>query len=638
MCRIVGYWQTKRDSPEYNTDIVVSMRDSMIHGGPDDAGIFMDDKINLVMGHRRLSIIDLSTAGRQPFTFDFLTICYNGEVYNYSEIRQELREKGYSFVSDSDTEVILKSFHCWGKRCVEKFRGMFAFAIWNAETQELFLCRDRVGVKPLYYYWDGDLFIFASEVKAFHSHPKFVASICPYSLRSYFEFGYISSPRSIYKNLSKLIPGSWLTITANGLGEVEKYWSLDLQYNSSVNKIDKDDEQQYIDQLHNLIVESFQYRMVADVPVGVFLSGGVDSSLVAAVLQSNTSSPLKTFTIGFEDKEFDESPYAEAVASWLGTDHTTEICKNDDVERVILKLPEVYDEPFGDSSAIPTILVAEIASKHVKVSLSADGGDEQFLGYPVYHDFSLRAKKWLRYKKWFPFSILPDFLIRFLLSRFRYSEYEIEKLLLRIKAKDVQQLYLSYQYHFTPNETKKMVPTIHGMDERSEGIFSLLLRDGIEIPKLLSYLDVHSYLPDDILVKVDKATMSQSLEGREPLLDHHIMEFSASMPVAFHFSDSRAKWPLRNILYKYVPQELIDRPKKGFAIPLLKRFKPIIDKLLLEFDNPEFLSSIDVVDSDYFSNILNDYKDGKFVEETRIWYILVFFMWYRKYHFNKAQT
>ncbi|MFC1671456.1 asparagine synthase (glutamine-hydrolyzing) [Spirochaetota bacterium] len=396
MCRITGFIDPNYNGSYKIEKTAVSMRDTMIYGGPDDGGLHFDKNIGLALCHRRLSIIDLSNLGHQPMEFDNLVITFNGEVYNFKDIREDLEKEGYKFESNSDTEVVLKAFHRWGIKCVHKFRGMWAFAIWNKTEKEIILCRDRVGVKPLYWYYKDSLFMFSSELKAFHQHPKFHKEIDELSLSLFFQYGYINAPHSIFKNTYKLEPGHFL-IFKNGNIKKEKYWTLEDYFNKGADERDKwlkKGENEVADELEHILTKSFKLRMVSDVPVGVFLSGGIDSSLVTALLQKEFTTPLKTFTIGFHEKKYNEAEWAKKVSMHLGTDHTELYCTPKEAYNVIPKLPELYDEPFGDSSAIPTLLVSQLAKRDVKVSLSADGGDEQFYGYERYNEFDSLTVGW----------------------------------------------------------------------------------------------------------------------------------------------------------------------------------------------------------------------------------------------------
>ena len=355
-------------------------RDSMAYGGPDDAGHYSDDLIS--MGHRRLAVIDLSAAGHQPMVWKEYIMVFNGEVYNYQEIRKELESLGHVFTSDTDSEVILKSYVQWGKEGVHRFRGMFAFAIWNKQTQHLLLCRDRVGVKPLYWYWKDGLFMFASELKAFHEHPQFDKTINQQAVSLFLQQGYIPSPNCIFKYAHKLTPGSFLEINAKGDIQESSYWDIQEIFQNQKETIV--DENEALEQLEDLLKDSFRLRMVADVPVGIFFSGGVDSSLVTTLLQKESSRPLNTFTIGFREEANNEAVIAKEIAEYLGTNHTELYCEQEDFVKSIPQLPEWFDEPMGDTAALPTFMVSKLAREQVTVSLSADGGDELFGGYTKY--------------------------------------------------------------------------------------------------------------------------------------------------------------------------------------------------------------------------------------------------------------
>jgi len=381
MCGISGFCDFKKKSSE---NILKNMTDALIHRGPDSSGysFFEYETYQVGLGHRRLSILDLSSHGHQPMSFENLDIVFNGEIYNFKEIKKELLELGYSFYSNSDTEVILKSYYQWGIKAVDRFNGMFAITIYDKKENKLILIRDRVGVKPFYYYKKDSLILFSSELKSFHKYPNFEKIIDKNSLSLYLQFGYIPEPHSIFKNSYKLKAGHYIEIDLKSQKIEEiKYWDVVDFYNKP--KIDISQEEAIL-KTEELLKSSFEYRMVSDVPVGVFLSGGYDSSLVVSILENGRNEKLNTFTIGFKEKGFDEAPYAKEVAKYLGTNHTEYYCTQKDALEIIPKLAEMYDEPFGDSSAIPTTLVSALARKSVTVSLSADGGDEIFAGYGKY--------------------------------------------------------------------------------------------------------------------------------------------------------------------------------------------------------------------------------------------------------------
>ena len=385
MCGIAGFIDYKKET---NKDTLTLMTDVLAHRGPDDKGyeVYTCEKASVGLGHRRLSILDLSSLGHQPMEYGDWSIVFNGEIYNFGEIKIELQEKySIDFKSHADTEVIIHAFDRWGIASVDKFNGMFAFVIFNKKTNEVYCVRDRAGVKPLYYYQSGELFLFSSELKSFHQHPKFEKSINPDVLGLYFQYGYIPSPYSIFEKVKKVSPGAYLYINLNNNTlEEKKYWDIVEVYNQPKLSINIEDA---ISETENLLKSAFKYRLISDVPVGIFLSGGYDSAAVAGLLQSEHSEKLKTFTIGFEDNAYDEAPFAKKVADYLGTEHHEYYCTEKDALEIIPTLSEIYDEPFADSSAIPTILVSKIAAKDVTVVLSADGGDEAFGGYTRYTSY-----------------------------------------------------------------------------------------------------------------------------------------------------------------------------------------------------------------------------------------------------------
>ncbi|MDX9763298.1 MAG: asparagine synthase (glutamine-hydrolyzing), partial [Desulfomonilia bacterium] len=379
MCRIAGIWND--GNPEELFRRCTAMRDTLLRGGPDDAGIFVDEESGLALGHRRLSIIDLSEAGHQPMTSGHHTICYNGKTYNYLDLRSELEGLGHTFQSTSDTESVLRAFCHWGPDFVHRLNGMFAFALWDASEKSLHLFRDRIGVKPLYYYRHDGVFAFASELKALHTGLRDRLEIDQDALGEFLHYGYISAPRTIYRHVRKLEPGHWLKIFADHTLQDHCYWSIaDFTPAAEATMI----ESSSIDRLEEIMTDAFSRRLIADVPVGVFLSGGVDSSLVTAILARNTDTPVRTFTIGFAEKNYDESVWARRISEHLNTEHTEETVTPEHAKEILPLWPEIYDEPFGDISGIPTAILSRITREHVKVSLSADGGDELFCGYHRY--------------------------------------------------------------------------------------------------------------------------------------------------------------------------------------------------------------------------------------------------------------
>lgn len=616
MCGIVGIIDYTKTS---DISILENMRDSLFSRGPNDAGLeFYENSFCQVgLGHRRLSILDLSSLGHQPMSYEHLTIVFNGEVYNFQAIKQELQFLGYEFISHSDTEVILKAFYHWGIECVSKFRGMFAFSIYDKKENKVYLFRDRVGVKPLYCFYKDDIFLFASELKALYQHPSFEKIIDTKAVSLFLQFGYIQAPYSIFKNTFKLEPAHYLEYDLSYKSfKIKQYWEV-------LDSYKKEKENSYEnakDELEKLLQESFALRTVSDVPIGTFLSGGVDSSLVTAILQHNMSNKLSTFTIGFEDKSYNEAGFAKNIANYLNTNHTEYYCSNQDAMNIIPTLPTIYDEPFGDSSAIPTILVSQIAKKSVSVILSGDGGDEVFCGYSSYSLFESRFKK---------IDVLPKAMIKKILNCIPdplYALYNMnEKYYLKyLKFKntlehgDIANMYKVANSVFTKHEVESVLKNNY-----------FYIKD--DIVKDISHLermmvsDFKGYLCDDILVKVDRASMSVSLEAREPLLDHKIIEYAARLPIEY----KKDKRILKDILSNYIPRNLFERPKAGFGIPINDWLRKELKYLLDEYLNEEEIKRSNIFNEHYVQELKRLFLEGK-NNDRKIWTLLMFQMWYKE--------
>lgn len=632
MCRIAGFWDFNFKDQYNLEETAIRMRDSLSHGGPDDAGTYVDLSLGLALSHRRLSILDLSPLGHQPMEFENVVITYNGEVYNFQEIRKELEREGYSFVSNSDTEVILKAFHRWGFDAVYKFRGMFAFAIFDKANKRLILCRDRIGVKPLYYYYKDGLFMFASELKAFHFHPKFQKELELSALALFLQYGYITSPYSIFKHTYKLEPGHFLILNSKGELSLQKYWDIEEHFRKE--EFSDLSEEEITQGLEELLIESFKLRLVSDVPVGLFLSGGIDSSTVCALLQKQVSKPLKTFTIGFYEKDYNEAEYAKKIAQYLGTDHTELYCTPREAFEIIPKLPEIYDEPFGDSSAIPTYLVSQLARSQVKVSLSADGGDEQFCGYTRYWIVGERIRRLEKLPMLGVFSqvlklINPDLAVSLyklfspVLPKWTNFRDKFIKLRNVLSTKSPKEQYDIANKHFLIEDLKSL-----GLETLIESqTFRINSSTMLEPMKYMMLYDLKTYLPDDILIKVDRATMSVSLEGREPFLDHKVVEFTSKIPVSLKYRNGISKYILRKILYKYVPKELIDRPKMGFGVPIYEWFKGELKGLYLEYLSKERIKKEGIFNSEEVDKLLRGYLENKGVNHNKLWFLFIFQLW-----------
>lgn len=626
MCGIVGFIDFKKQMSE-NT--LFQMVISTSYRGPDDTGIklYETDYCTIGFGHNRLSIIDLSGAGHQPMEYSNLTIVFNGEIYNYKEVKLKLKSLGHLFISTSDTEVILHAFKEWGVKCVDLFIGMFAFVIYDKDQNKIFLFRDRAGVKPLYYYWNDNLFLFGSELKAFFESGYFKKDINFQSVSLFMDYGYIPSPFSIFNNCFKLLPGHFIIFDIVNLNyKVEKYWDVIDYY--KLPKLNISYQEAKI-KLKNLLQSAFSYRMISDVPVGVFLSGGFDSAAVAAILQKGRNEKIKTFTIGFNEGN-NEAPYAKLIADYLGTDHTEYYCTVKEAQSIIPSLPFYFDEPFADSSAIPTILVSKVAKNKVTVTLSADGGDEIFAGYIYYKSFLKTTKLLLSLPILFRKIIkYPLFLLYFILPNSTFKR----RLLKYISVLDLPKKSVAFMLH--ENYFKISTKVKLKLFENTP-ISKYLTNEIVDDPNLddtLSIalaLDYKMYMQNDILTKVDRSTMSVSLEGREPFLDHRIIEFVSQLPSKFKFGDTPKKI-LKDIVYDYLPKELMNRPKLGFEIPVLKWLKNDLSYLVDEYLSESSIAQSGVFNFQYIDEIKKDFYLNKLDDETIIWKILQFQMWYKKW-------
>ena len=564
MCGVAGFAAAPSDHLQRD---VRRMCDALVHRGPDDSGEWIDRNAGVALGFRRLAIIDLSPAGHQPMesASGRYVATLNGEIYNFEVLRRELPPIAYR--GHSDTEVMLAAFEAFGiDAAVKRFNGMFAIAVWDRTTRRLHLIRDRIGVKPLYYGFAGSAFVYASELKAIRTYPDFEPRIDRAAVRLYLRFLYVPAPHSIYEGIAKVMPGTIVTFDpATRHMETAEYWSArETATRGSASQF-QGSEEDATRELETLLRDAVRLRMVADVPLGVFLSGGIDSTLVTALMQSESSRPVRTFTIGFPDPAYDEAPFARAVARHLRTDHTELYMSDKDVMDVIPKLPAMYDEPFADSSQIPTHLVAMLARRHVTVTLSGDGGDELFGGYARY----FIGQQILRWMRWMPArpllgraaeAVSPRVWDRLLFRR-RIGE-RIHKVARVLKANDADAIYFELVSHWKNGAGGAASEPVVPVTDRAAWP---PLADPVE---RMMYFDQISYLPDDILTKVDRASMAVSLEAREPLLDYRLVEFAWRLPSPMKVRHGRGKRLLRRVLASRVPRSLIERPKMGFGIPL----------------------------------------------------------------------
>lgn len=587
MCGLTGFFQANGFDSVQARALAVRMGKRIAHRGPDDGGVWTDADIGLALAHRRLSILDLSPAGHQPMVSvsGRYVMVFNGEIYNHLELRQKLVD--FKWRGHSDTETLLAGFEVWGiEATLKKTVGMFAIALWDRADRILTLARDRMGEKPLYYGWQGDTFLFGSELKALKAHPAFRGEIYRDALTLLLRHNYIPAPYSIYKGIYKLPPGTWLQIpfgrgmNAAGDANPQAYWSLREVVSAGQAAPFAGSETEAVDTLEERLKSSIGLQMVADVPLGTFLSGGVDSSTVVALMQAQSNRPVKTFTIGFNETGYNEADHAKAVARHLGTEHTELYISPQEAMDVIPKLPALYDEPFSDSSQIPTFLVSQMARRHVTVSLSGDGGDELFSGYNRY---------FLGRELWNKIRIIP-----------RPFRGLVAKMIVSVSPQRLDRIAEAFS-SVMPSELKagragdKLHKLAEVIDKESpEALYkelvshwkspSSVVLDSHEPQTVISdraqwadlddftlrmmYLDSIIYLPDDILVKVDRAAMGVSLETRVPFLDHKVLEFAWRLPLSLKVRNGQGKWILRQVLYKYVPAELIERPKMGFGLPI----------------------------------------------------------------------
>jgi len=629
MCGIAGFCDFNSKS---NEDVLRNMTDAVAHRGPNDKGYKITEAANAVigLGHRRLSILDLSANGHQPMVYNQLMVVFNGEIYNFKSIRSELMLKGYNFESNSDTEVILKGYDCWGIEIVEKMIGMFSFAIFDRDREELVLVRDRAGVKPLYYFWKDNLFLFASELKSFHQHPLFRREIDFNSLNLFLQFSYIPAPYTIFRDTHKLRPGCYLHICLKTKKVFENsYWDINEVYNRPKIEIS---ETEAIDKTEQLMQSAYQYRMVSDVPVGVFLSGGYDSSSVAAMLQSTRTEKLKTFTIGFHENEYNEANEAKRIASFLGTDHHEWYVGANDAAQVMKLLPEIYDEPFADNSVVPTILVSILASKDVKVALSADGGDEIFGGYKKFSQslrYTTAIPSWAQGALATTMSLVNPERIPYFNKKYNFST-RYEKMKMIFSSGDPVDAMKYISQYITEREASEFLNIPVKQYSTCFEMGSKINDSNNGLNRMLA-IDYQTFLPDNNLVKVDRATMSVGLEGREPMLDHRLIEFVSSLPSTFKIKNGINKYILKEIVHKYIPRSLMDRPKRPFIAPLTVWFKAALKEQIIEYLNIGVLTKQGIFNAENVIKYRDRYLNGENVNYQKLWHILVFQIWYNRW-------
>jgi asparagine synthase (glutamine-hydrolysing) len=640
MCGIAGFWQNKKTSgpPE---DILTRMGDALKHRGPDDSGIFYEAS-GVGFVHRRLSIVDLSPAGHQPMTSASgrYTIIFNGEVYNFEEIKAELGA-GYAWRGHSDTEVMLQAIDRWGlDQALKRFVGMFAFALWDRQEQELSLVRDRLGIKPLYYGRVNGDFVFGSELKAIAAYPGFEARINRDALALYMRYSYVPAPHCIYDGLHKLQQGYILALKQ---GESEPrlrcFWSASEIAQSGVDARIAGSDAEVIQELESKLSRAIQLRMIADVPLGAFLSGGIDSSTVVALMQAQSSRPIKTFTIGFHEKDYNEAVHARRIAEHLGTEHTELYVTAQQALNVVPLLSEMYDEPFADVSQIPTYLVSQLARGSVTVSLSGDGGDELFAGYQRYFrtmaiwGWQKRVPAQLRHVISQVMQSASPETIDSAYQRFRplmprsqqFSAVgdKVHKLAPMLNSSGPESVYLKTVSHWTD-------PTDVVLGSSEPDNFGRFFKTTESLPcfeERMMLTDLVNYLPDDILTKVDRASMAVSLEARVPILDHRVVEFAWKLPMRFKIRNGSSKWILRQVLYKHVPAALVERPKMGFGVPIDHWLRGPLRSWAEDLLSEESLHRQGLFNVDAVRTKLKEHLSGSRNWQYLLWDVLIFQSW-----------
>ena len=618
--------------------VLKKMTNALFHRGPDDEGLFCDGQIGL--GHRRLSIIDLSENGHQPmWTKDLsLAIIFNGEVYNYREIRPELEAHGYSFSGGSDTEVVLNAIHCWGlEPALKRFIGMFAFATWSPRKKELFLVRDRLGVKPLYYQKTPEGLIFGSELKALYAHPEFRYDLSRRGLEEFFCFGYTSGETTVFKNTCKLPAGHYLRILAGGDTSLTRYWSLDAVERGSFNGSFED----AVAVLAELTDSAFGYRLVSDVPVGVFLSGGIDSTFLAAQLKKRAGVDLKHITIGFDEKAYDETPNAKLTARDLSLQHLIKYINATEAQNALNHFVEIWDEPFGDTSGIPTSILCNLARQEVSVALSADGGDELFCGYDSYTLYHRRY----RLLKLFPRILRQVFLAvlrripyQFLISagmsqndgRWKpqtVARFEKVLDLLDVES-DVDLIRVMNEKGWSKRNVGELINTSINNDDSSNSLD--FLPEGNQGDNLIDRMmrtDLSRFLGEDILTKVDRASMAASLECRDPFLDHRLVEFAFSLPLDYLYRSGEHKYILKQAMKPWINQSFLKAPKRGFSIPLYAWLRGPWRPLICDYLSTEMVRRVGVLNHRVVERELTNFYQYKGGRAEKIMLMLNFQMW-----------
>ncbi|MFX1445454.1 MAG: asparagine synthase (glutamine-hydrolyzing) [Promethearchaeota archaeon] len=621
MCGIIG----EISKEKINTKKFIRMRDTLIHRGPDDEGVYFNTQINAALGHRRLSIIDLSSAGKQPMKNEDGTIwiTYNGEIYNFQSLKSELIDLGHDFYSNTDTEVIIHGYEEWGVNVLDKLNGMFAFGIWDENKSQLFLARDRVGIKPLYYYYNDQRFIFASEIKAIVEDEDIPRIINPEALKFYFMVGYIPSPYSIWENIHKLPPGHYLILN-NHKYQINKYWELKLKRKAK-------EEKDVITQIHKNLKESINLRFISDVPVGVLLSGGIDSSLVTAI-GSTIKEDLCSYSIGFVPEKHSELKYAKLVANSLNIENKDAILSVENIDSQLDKMLYYYDEPLGVSSIFPTFRVMDMISKELKVALSGDGGDELFAGY-FWHSRYLRYYRFRYFRPIFRFLHSLNLKILQMINNSLLNRIStiLMKYLHLLSLDDLELFNHLSDLYFPLNDLENLFDKQFYKKMNKENFMKNYANNGLRNIKDLLKLDFHTFLVDHNLTKVDRASMAHSLELRVPFLDHNLVEYVMSIDHRLIFKNRKRKYLLKKVAKKYLPREILTRKKGGFNAPL--------DRLGFVNKNLSVLKNSQLVkDGILNKNYINYLLSSSFPKMSQLWILIILEKWYRKWKGNGSTS
>lgn len=619
MCGICGFFHKNH----LDEKILYNMNQTIHYRGPNDEGYYIKSFSNgsqIGMAQKRLSILDLSPLGHQPMISEDgnIIIVFNGEIYNFQELRSKLISYGHRFKSNTDTEVIIYAYKEWGIDCINYFNGMFSIALLDRSKDELYLVRDRMGVKPLYYYYKNENLVFASELKPIMKYPFFLKEINKDALNMYLHHQYITAPNTIFNDVYKLNPGCYLKYKDGKISEVE-YWSVKNRF-KNIDIKSFENEETYIEKLDDLLTDAVRLRMISDVPIGGFLSGGVDSSLIVALMQKISNKPVKSFTIGFEE-ECNEAIYAKQVAKYLGTEHNETYLSIGQAKDFIESIPKFYDEPFADNSQLATMLVSKIAKQEVTVALSGDAGDELFCGYNKYENI-LKLQKFINVSR--GLNIINEKLpVKNIMFKYAKDRRNIKLFNLNNQDNIINSDYITFKECYG-----NLVKSQYTINDK----YFDILRISNNFQEKYMLQDMVTYLPDDILTKVDRASMSVSLEARTPILDYRVVEYALKLPHEMKYKNGVKKYILKEILYKYVPKELIDRPKQGFGVPIYQWIHNDFKNYSKNYFDRDFINKQNIFNYDEINKVINLFKNKKDPAISKlIWTLIVFQMWYEEY-------